>query len=775
MKNTKILTVLGVLLAMGITACGGKTGGNTASSDSQGSQGSQGSDGTSSQHVHTAAENAEWQKNDTKHWKDCQDNDGGKVGEANHEWVADSTKENIPAGCATEGKNFFVCSVCGQTKEEAVKAEGHDFGEGAELLDIFEEEGSIKEEMYKCKKCDLASIRWSALNYDVTKTTARSTSKPESRDSGKAIRFTSTANYQDADTTKKGCHIVYNVYIPSPAKLSILMKTGKRTDNTLPPVVNKVEDDNAKGYEYVNEELVRPATRYGLKIDGEVIIVPEDTSGQEWKDGVNWYSLPGEYEFKTAGVHEVEFYNLGGYRADFYEFALVGLKAHEDAYDAKVGDNAAGTDYPASSTYACTYNCGKTAIRWAAKDYDASSTEIEATASDGSIRMNSAQQANAAGDNVTGGGHLIYKVNVPAAVEHAGLQFYIQAHNQNQAIFDAVPGDSGAGKDFVDGAVVDATKRYALYVNDVRYALGTDPGKSTAKAWFTWPVDFPLKAGVNKIEIVSMGGYRAKMYNFQVTGLPAVQGSTFDLSAAEWQSDNNGHWKELATQEGVKFMYHRHLLVDDTTKTDVPADCENAGTHYAKCSVCGKEVEQTVPALGHKWVDGAVTVDAEDSTKATQATECSVCHQSSSVTGGVYATFKWSVALQGKGTVGSSDAKVSAGDNTLLVFNVPTAGTYTVTLPMQGSNGNGGKVFGSDGQNFEISANGTKGTFYGAGKTYTEFFGENQTTWVNVLFGEVELKAGKNEIKVTALNSYNRTKINKDGNVTLAPKEAAAA
>ena len=769
MKKTKILTVLGVLLAMGITACG-KTGGKSSTGPS--SQGG----GDSSQHVHTAAADAEWQKDESKHWKNCQENDGGKVDEAAHAWVADDSKQNIPAGCATEGKNFFKCSVCGQTKEEVVKAAGHDFGEGAELIDEFNEEGSIEEKMYKCKNCDVTSIRWSALDYDVEKTTARSTKKPESRDSGKAIRFDSTANYQDKDTTKKGCHIVYNVYIPRAADhLSFYLKTSKRTDSTLPPVINMVDGDNAKGYEYVNEELVRPATRYGLKIDGEVIIVPEDKSGQEWKDGVNWYSFPGEYAFDAAGVHEIEFYNLGGYRADFYEFALVGFASHDHVYEAKVGDNAAGEGYPASSTYACTSNCGLTAIRWAAKDYDASSTEIEATASDGSIRMNSAQQANAAGDNVTGGGHLIYKVNVPAAVEHAGLQFYIQAHNQNQAIFDAVPGDSGAGKDFVDGAVVDATKRYALYVNDVRYALGTDPGKSTAKAWFTWPVDFPLKAGVNKIEIVSMGGYRAKMYDFQVTGLPAVQGSTFDLSAAEWKSDNNGHWKELATQEGVKFMYHKHLLVADTSKTDVPADCEHTGTHYAKCSVCGKEVEQTVPALGHKWVDGAVTVDAEDSTKATQATECSVCHQSSSVTGGVYGTFVWKNAIQTGSTALDNDGKVNTGDYNLVVFNVPAAGTYTITLPMQGSNGNGAKVMGSDGQNFGISANGVAGTFYGTGKTYTEFFGENQTAWVDALFGEVQLKAGKNEIKITAKDRNYRTKINKDGNVTVAPKAAAAA
>ena len=191
-----------------------------------------------------------------------------------------------------------------------------------------------------------------------------------------------------------------------------------------------------------------------------------------------------------------------------------------------------------------------------------------------------------------------------------------------------------------------------------------------------------------------------------------------------------------------------------------------------KCSVCGKESSETIPALGHTWVYGEVVVDSTDSTKATQSAECSVCHKTTTFTGAVYGTFKWSVALQGKGTVGS-DGKVSAGDNDLLVFNVPAAGTYVVTLNMQGSNGNGSKKLNGDGQGYSISANGKAGTFLGAGKTYTEFFGENQTTWVDVAFGEVELVAGRNEIKITALNGYYRTKINASGNVTVAAKAAA--
>ena len=733
MKKTKVLTVLGVLLALGVTACGGKGGDKSKTT-------SKPADTSTSKHTHN--------------WG---------------EWT------ETPATCTEAGSKTRSCE-CGESQTEAIPALGHDFGEQAQKTDTFEKEGAVKEEMYKCTRCDVHSIRWSALDYDAEKTAARSTKAPEKRDSNKAIRFDSTANYQDADTSKKGCHIVYNVYIPDDAEnLTIEMKTSKRTDNTLPPVVNMVEGDNAKGYEYVNGELVRPATRYGLKIDGEIFIVPEDESGQDWKDGINWYRLPGKHNL-TAGIHEIEFYNLGGYRADFYEFALVGFGAHEHdhTYGAKVADNAAGEGYIATKTMACTLNCGKTALQFSAMDYKTDESNCAPASDNSYVRFADGGLVENKDEVEGAGSHIVYYVKAPEALQKAGLAFRIENTGGNSGkagVFDQIPNDSAQG--YVkqeDGTFKVAEKRYGLKVNGVEYFLGDDDygDQPSAKGWFNWPVKFPVVAGINKIDIFAYHGYRAKMYEFQLTGFSPVEGSVFTLGE-EWKSDDNGHYKEAAGQDGVKFMYEEHVLVADTSKTDVAATCEAAGTAYKKCSVCGKEVEQTIPATGHTWVAGEVTVDG---TKATQATTCSSCGASSSVTGGVCGTFAWADALQAGGASLGSDGKVNAGDYNLLVFNVPAAGTYVVTLNMQGSNGNGSKVLGSSGQGFAISANGTAGTFLGEGKTYAEFFGENQTTWVDVAFGEVELVAGKNEIKITALNGYNRTRINAAGNVTVAAKAA---
>ena len=272
--------------------------------------------------------------------------------------------------------------------------------------------------------------------------------------------------------------------------------------------------------------------RYVLYVDDVVQAFEQGVSNPTRGSNTNMtrqeFILP--FVFKLhAGTNKIRLGMAGGYRSTFYNFTFRPVEeqqgGEEQPHVHQYADAKAGTIETEGCTPVDVFNCTEndaSVLRWEAKAYDATlSNEIEAAATDGSIRFNRAQGKNGEDDK---GGHLVYKINSPVAVEKAGLDFYIQAHNQNVAIFDAVSNDSGAGKD-VDAEgkyTVAPTKRYALYVNDVRVELGEDPGKSTAKAWFTWPVEFPLQKGENKIEIVSLGGYRAKMYNFQLTGLPKI-------------------------------------------------------------------------------------------------------------------------------------------------------------------------------------------------------------------------------------------------------------
>ena len=482
---------------------------------------------------------------------------------------------NTPASCTAVGERQHECEVCHEIVKEVIAKLDHQFGDAVEnYAAVTEGENQhIAATAHNCSVCNLSAVRWAATAYDVTKSTERSTAVPESRDSGNAIRFSSTPNFSGGDATVKGCHIVYNVNVPADAtNVGLAVYSTKRNDiNT---VFAKNEGDSSKGYEYVNGELVRPDSRYGLKVDGQVIILNADNQG--WKsDSKAWYEFPVVIPSLTAGVHEIEIYNLGGYRADFYEFEL--------------------------------------------------------------------------------------------------------------------------------------------------------------------------------------------------TGLPHVTPSHVHNGDATWLNDENDHW-HVCTGEGCPLpsggIYDKAAHTWSEPYDQVAATCSAKGSYKVKCTVC--QFEKTVPTdkLEHAWTEGPVTVDG---TKGTQTLTCSSCGETKTVVGGVYDTFKWSDALQ-NATALDSGKFVSGSTYEFVIFNVPAAGTYTLTLNLKGSNGNGSRVLNGSGQGFEVKANGVAATFLGDGKTYAEFFGDNQTVWVDVAFMEAELQAGKNTISIKATTGYYRISANASGDMSLAPK-----
>ena len=187
--------------------------------------------------------------------------------------------------------------------------------------------------------------------------------------------------------------------------------------------------------------------------------------------------------------------------------------------------DAAVTGSVATETVKCS-RCNKYAIRWAAKDYDVElSRDIEKTRDDGSLRMNTAQYKGNNEEEL--GSHLVYNVNSYAEVQNAGFTFKIQQKSDwDGPLFDYQSGDQQQGyikKD--DGTLELTTKRYMLKINDVVVPLGDDPTSEGvdrgSTGYYNWPVSFKLNSGINKVEIVCLGGYRAYLYNFAFTGLPA--------------------------------------------------------------------------------------------------------------------------------------------------------------------------------------------------------------------------------------------------------------
>ena len=62
-----------------------------------------------------------YSSDDTHHWKTCTDEGYGFISEKGaHEWVADTSKTDVPATSESEGIHYEKCSVCGKTREVVI-------------------------------------------------------------------------------------------------------------------------------------------------------------------------------------------------------------------------------------------------------------------------------------------------------------------------------------------------------------------------------------------------------------------------------------------------------------------------------------------------------------------------------------------------------------------------------------------------------------------------------------------------------------------------------
>ena len=264
-------------------------------------------------------------------------------------------------------------------------------------------------------------------------------------------------------------------------------------------------------------------------------------------------------------------------------------------YEAEEAETyAAGEGYIAAKAFNCE-TCDYSALRWAALDFDAtlSSSGIEKNADN--VRFKSGSVENKGGTASTGS-HLVYKVNVPAAVAKAGLSFKIKNTGGASGVapvFKTISGDSSLGAIANgDGTFRDATHRYGLKVNGVEYFLGDDSygNQSSVTGWFDWPVEFPLNAGVNTIDVFAYAGYRSNMYEFQLIGLPHVTPSHRHTLSTNLSYDGVNHWN-TCTGEGCPLAAGSHINETAHTFTSGTAVKNSADKDVTpiSCSACGVE------------------------------------------------------------------------------------------------------------------------------------------------------------------------------------------
>ncbi len=106
---------------------------------------------------------------------------------------------------------------------------------------------------------------------------------------------------------------------------------------------------------------------------------------------------------------------------------------------------------------------------------------------------------------------------------------------------------------------------------------------------------------------------------------------------AAWEGDDNNHWKPCAASDKGQVDKAKHTFGEPY---DVKAPtCTEAGSQKVKCTVCGREVTQTIKATGHTYAKGEDGEDVVTWTKEATCTEagegtkeCTVCHTTTPVT-----------------------------------------------------------------------------------------------------------------------------------------------
>lgn len=780
MKKTKILTVLGVLLTMGITACGGANSGDVKSSDEPTTVSSD----DKPTHEHQAG--SEWKSDANEHWHVCSvegcPTPNAKMDKAAHTWGAPDVKK--AATCEEAGEQEVACTVCGFKKTEVLPA-GHAYGEAATVA--AKGEGYVGYTKAVCSKDGAIKLDIRALDgtlasgSSIKSGTAEGYFKLSSNNNSISWKFNLelsegktgamgmvyTRGFMDAWSSNSSK--AYGVYSTShtntrPEGNFDFTVNGNLVDKTaymsmtFDELTAGGEDSSSVGENYSpialvpvgeavlnsgdNELVYKRTGSYNLVISDLVLVVKEftheHTAAEAWSsdDTQHWHvctavgcPVEGGYKMdaanhtfgewvenkaatcKEAGerqhtcsvcgkVVKEEIAKLAHSYGEAYDVVPATCEAAgsqkkkcsvcEDVitevlpklahtFGDVVDTYAAGEGYIATSAYNCSV-CNKSALRWSALDYDTTLSSTDLDKQSTYVRFASGKVENPVTDGVAAegtGSHIIYNVNVSEAVAKAGLSFKIKntggsgwGSSATAPVFNKISGDSANGFSKQGDEFVDTGKRYGLKVNDVEYFLGDDAygNQSSVTAWFDWPVEFPLKAGVNKIDVFAYAGYRAQLMEFQVTGLPHVTPSHIHNGDATWLNDENNHW-HACTGEGCPLtdgIYDKAAHDWNDVVVTTAATCTTDGAGTKTCKVCGKTVEVVLPA-GHSYAKASAN---NSDGKNVDTYECSVCHDK-------YEAIKVSDGTVSAGKIGS-DGKMDNG--TVVTWKMPVKAVGNVQI-----------------------------------------------------------------------------------------------
>jgi uncharacterized repeat protein (TIGR02543 family) len=174
---------------------------------------------------------------------------------------------------------------------------------------------------------------------------------------------------------------------------------------------------------------------------------------------------------------------------------------------------------PSSSATCGDATCGQTKISWSAFDIIESESAKFDKKTD-YIRFNGPVHKDE--DFTDEGSHLVYEIYSPKALAKASIYITATWHEQSATYWAKEEGDTAKGYEKKeDGTSYRPDYRWGIKINGVESALNEAEHKSPASGEVSeqrMPTEFALQQGINKIDLFTYGGYRAKMTAMKIIG-----------------------------------------------------------------------------------------------------------------------------------------------------------------------------------------------------------------------------------------------------------------
>ena len=210
MKHNKLFGMLAVSAVLAISACSGG--------------------GSSSKHTHYAAPDAPWQHDNNNHWKDCAENDKGKVDNAKHTFG--EPFDVVPATCTAAGSQKVKCTVCDAVVEQTIPMKDHNYGEWEVTAEPdCTNAGSRKRVCQDCQHEDVEEIPANGHSFGEWEFIK----EPNCTEGGSRKRTCSVCNYVETEELKAlghDIHLVDDQGEPEAGKAKVRLYDCSRCDVT---------------------------------------------------------------------------------------------------------------------------------------------------------------------------------------------------------------------------------------------------------------------------------------------------------------------------------------------------------------------------------------------------------------------------------------------------------------------------------------------------------------------------------------------------------------